>query len=157
MLAFARDSGVKLNIELKPTGHETDLEKSVVDAIRQAELEDACVVTSQVYQVLKDLKAYDENITTVYVMRLAYGSIDRLSAADHFSVDAKSVTRALVSRVHNAGKQLYAWTVNTRKSINNMIDLGVDNIITDDVDLAKQCVYESRYSGLVEDYIQLIQ
>lgn len=157
VLSFARDNGMKLNIELKPTGHETGLEKAVADAIRAAELEDSCVVTSQAYSCLEALKAYDETIPTVYVMRFAYGGIDRLAAADSFSVEASSVTRALVSRVHNAGKSLYVWTVNTRKSITRMIELSVDNIITDNIDLAKQCVYESRYSVLLGDYVDLLQ
>ena len=157
VLDFAEQNGVKLNIELKPSGHETDLEKAVVDAIRDAGLEDACVVTSQAYRVLEALKAYDESITTVYVMRFAYGSIDKLSAADAFSVEARSVTPSLVSRVHNAGKGLYVWTVNTERSIGRMIELSVDNIITDNVDLAKQCIYESRYSDLLEDYVDLLQ
>lgn len=157
VLAFAKENEIRLNIELKPTGHETDMERAVVDAIREAEMEDRCVVTSQSYRVLENVKAYDETITTVYVMRFLYGNIGALSAADNFSVEAVGVTRSLVSRVHNAGKQLYAWTVNTRKSIEKMIDLNVDNIITDDVDLAKQCVYASRYSDMLGEYIDLLQ
>lgn len=156
VLAFAKENGLHLNIELKPTGHEKDLERRVVDAILTAELEDACVVTSQVYSVLETVKAYNGSIPTVYVMRFAYGNIDRLDAADAFSVQEKSVTRALVSRVHNAGKGLYVWTVNTKRSINRMIELSVDNIITDNVDLAKQCVYESRYNDLLDEYADLL-
>ena len=148
---------VKLNIELKPTGHERDLERAVVDAIRAAGMADECVVTSQSYRVLENVKAYDETITTVYVMRFAYGNVGALSAADHISVDAVSVTRQLVTQAHNAGKQLYVWTVNTRRSIEEMIGLNVDNIITDDVDLAKQCVIESRYSDMLEEYINMLE
>ncbi len=157
VLDFAGESDVRLNIELKPTGHEVDMEKDVVDAIRLAEMEDRCVVTSQSYRVLENVKAYDEDIVTVYVMRFLYGNISALSAADHFSVEAVSVTRSLVTRAHNAGKQLFVWTVNSRRSMEKMVELNVDNIITDDVDLAKQCVYESRYSDMMEEYIDLLQ
>ena len=107
--------------------------------------------------MLENVKAYDETITTVYVMRFAYGNMGALSAADHLSVDAVSVTSQLVTQAHNAGKQLYVWTVNTRRSIENMIELNVDNIITDDVDLAKQCVIESRYSDMLEEYIDMLE
>ena len=65
--------------------------------------------------------------------------------------------RSLVTRAHNAGKQLFVWTVNSRRSMEKMVELNVDNIITDDVDLAKQCVYESRYSDMMEEYIDLLQ
>ncbi len=156
VLAFARESLIKLNIELKPTGHEEDLEKHVVEAIQEAGLEAECVVTSQVYSSLEKVKQYDESITTVYVTSLAFGNINQLSASDHFSVEAMSITQPLLSRAHNAGKQVYAWTVNTRRSMMKMIEMGVDNIITDNVDLAKQCVYESHYSDLVEEYVDLV-
>lgn len=156
VLAFAKENEMKLNIELKPTGRETGLEQAVVDAIHAAEMEEQCVVTSQAYQVLENVKACDETIATGYVTRFVYGSVRAMSAADNFSVEAAGVTPALVLRAHNAGKQLYAWTVNTRRSIEKLIEMNVDNIITDDVDLAKQCVYDSRRSDLLEEYIDLL-
>lgn len=157
VVEYARDTGLRLNIELKPTGRETDFEKNVIDIVREYGMEDRCVITSQVYSVLVRAKACDENITTVYVTSLAYGSIDRLSAADHFSVQSTSVTRRLVSRVHNHGSQVYAWTVNTKGAIDRMIKRNVDNIITDDVELARQRVTESRYSQLLSDLVQTLE
>ncbi len=115
------------------------------------------MITSQIYEVLERVKTYDKSITTVYVMSLAYGEIDSLTAADHFSVEATSATPDLISRVHNAGKQIYAWTVNTGEGINRMIERNVDNIITDNIELAKQCVYASRYSNLLVEYMKLFE
>lgn len=71
-------------------------------------------------------------------------------------MEASNVTETLVSQVHNAGKQLYVWTVNKQESILQMIDLNVDNIITDDIKLAKRCVYESRYSSLLAEFLKFI-
>lgn len=153
---FARQTGVRLNIELKPTGHETDFEQGVIDIIREYGIEDRVVITSQVYRVLINVKAIDESIATVYVTSFAYGAIDRLTAADHYSVEATSATRRLVSHAHNNGSQVYAWTVNTRRGIHRMIDRNVDNIITDNVALARQCVTESHYSNLLSDFIKTL-
>lgn len=155
VVLFAKENGIRLNIELKPTGHETDFEKAVVDIICGADYAESCVLTSQVYQVLENVKNYNEAITTVYVMSLAYGDIDRMIAADHFSVEATSATYDLVSRVHRANKQIFAWTVNTEESILRMIDRGVDNIITDDVELARRCIRQSRYSDFLHWYLEL--
>ncbi|MCI8466022.1 MAG: glycerophosphodiester phosphodiesterase [Lachnospiraceae bacterium] len=152
---FARENRIRLNIELKPTGYEKDFEQAVVDVIHQEGIQDTCVVTSQTYEVLERVKTYDNSITTVYVMSLAYGDINQLAAADHFSVEAMNATESLVDRVHHAGKQLYVWTVNTKESIDRMIERNVDNIITDDIELAKKCVYESRYSNFLAEYIKL--
>ncbi|MBQ4453113.1 MAG: glycerophosphodiester phosphodiesterase [Clostridia bacterium] len=157
VIEFADETGVRLNIELKPTGHETELEKSTVDLILQYGFQDRCVIASQVYSVLKNVKELSEEIPTVYVASLAYGNISRLAYADHFSVETASASRNLVRRVHNAGKQIYAWTVNTRDGISGMIDRNVDNIITDDVSLALQCVYESRYSDLLTEFVEMLE
>ncbi len=156
VIEFAKDREIRLNIELKPTGHETDFEKTVVDLIVSQGFEGQCVVTSQMYGVLERVKEYNPDITTVYVMSLAYGSITALSAADHFSVNARSVTKTLVDRVHEKGKQLYVWTVNTEKMIARMIELNVDNIITDRISLAKETIYAEKTSGLIQDYTDTI-
>ena len=156
VIDFAKGNSMRLNIELKPTGHETDFEKCVVDEIRAAGFQDYCVITSQVYEVLENVKAYDSSVTTVYVMSLAYGDLNKLTAADHFSVEAMNATRSMVSKVHNAGKELYAWTVNTKESITKMAELNVDNIITDNIELARECVYESRYSSLLREFLKAL-
>lgn len=153
-LDFARLFGLRLNIELKPTGHEQDLEETVVALIRQYGFEDGCVITSQKYRTLEKIKEIAPELTTAYVMPLAVGDIGRLTAADHFSVAFGSITRSMVSRVHQAGKQIYAWTVNRQDIINRMIDLGVDNIITDDIALARQCVSEAIASELVTTFLE---
>ena len=153
---LARDSGLRLNIELKPTGHETDFEQGVIDIVREYGIADRCVITSQIYSVLQRVKACDADITTVYVTSLAYGNVDYMSAADHFSVRSTSITPQLVSRVHGQGRQIYAWTVNSRSSINRMIEQNVDNIITDNIETARQCVRESRYSNLLNDLVQTL-
>lgn len=154
---FAKENHIKLNIELKPTGHEVDFEKNVVDIVTEAGFEDSCVITSQVYSVLENVKAYREDIQTVYVMSLAYGRITSLEAADHFSIEATNVTRNLVRRVHKAGKELYAWTVNSEKSIQKMMELNVDNIITDNIALAKETIYSGKTSSVINEYVEQVK
>ena len=90
------------------------------------------------------------------VMSLAYGNITSLEAADHFSIEATSITSDLVSRVHREEKELYAWTVNTQESIRKMIELNVD-IITDNISLAKKTIYEGKNSVLINKYIKLLE
>lgn len=157
VVEFARENLIKLNIELKPTGHETDFEKAVVDIVTEHDFLEQCVITSQVYHVLENVKDYNPDAVTVYVMSLAYGDITALEAADHFSVEAANVTENLVTRVHMEGKQLYAWTVNTETSIRKMVELNVDNVITDNVVLAKETIYAEKTSDLISEYIKLLE
>lgn len=157
VIQFAKESDIKLNIELKPTGHETNFEKSVIDIINKLDFRNECVITSQVYEVLERVKEYDKNIETVYVMSLAYGDIAPLEAADNFSIEATSVTKKLVKRIHKKGKKLYAWTVNTEENIRKMIDLNVDNIITDDVILSKDIIESTKDTSLIDKYVSFIE
>lgn len=155
-IKFAKENDIKLNIELKPTGYETDFEKSVIDIINKLDFRNECVITSQIYEVLERVKDYDKNIETVYVMSLAYGDIAPLEAADNFSIEATSVTKKLVKRIHKKGKKLYVWTVNTEENIRKMIDLNVDNIVTDDVTLAKDIIESTKETSLVDKYVTFI-
>ena len=157
VLKFAKENNARLNIELKPTGKEIDFERQIVDLIKKYNMEDKCVVTSQVYEVLENIKKVDKNIKTVYVMSIAIGNITDLEYADAFSVEATNATESQVNRVHNAGKELYAWTVNTEESINHMIDMNVDNIITDNIELGKKLVSESKHSNIIQEFLRYIQ
>ncbi|NFF79923.1 glycerophosphodiester phosphodiesterase [Clostridium botulinum] len=153
VLDFAKKEHIKLNIELKPTGYEKDFEKIVIDIINQKNYKNSCVVTSQEYGTLERIKEYDQEIKTIYVMSIALGDITELTEADGFSVEASFITPRLVSMVHNSGKKIFAWTVNTRENMDKMIEMNVDNIVTDNIALAKAAVYESRSGNLVRNYI----
>lgn len=157
VVRWAKENHIRLNIELKPTGKEINFENSVLEIIQKYDFIHDCVITSQVYEVLEKVKAIDSNIQTVYVMSLAYGNITSLTAADHFSIEATSITASLVKKVHKEGKQIYAWTVNTTENIEKMIDLNVDNIITDNISLAKERIYASKTSNLITEYIKFIE
>lgn len=157
VILFAKENNIQLNIELKPSGHEVDFEKSVIDIINQYSFRENCVVTSQVYDVLKRIKNYDPKMETVYVMSFAYGDIIELKDADHFSIEATSITSSLVSKIHKEGKEISAWTVNTEENMKRLIELKVDNIITDNVELAKNTIYSSRTSNLINEYAEWVE
>ena len=156
VIKWALLNNMKLNIELKPTGHEEEFEESVVDLINEYNFSKRCVITSQIYEVLENVKSYDQDIKTVYVMSLAYGNILNLDKADYFSVEANSVNKNMVKQIHNEGKKIYAWTVNNEKNIRNMIDLDVDNVITDDITTAKGLVIESKQTNLIFDFVKTV-
>ena len=127
-----------------------------MELIKKYDFETRCVITSQVYDVLKNVKKVDKEIKTVYVMSIAIGDITDAKYADAFSVEATNVKECLVNTVHNDGKELYAWTVNTEESINNMIDMNVDNIITDNIELGKDLVKKSKSSNLISEFMKSI-
>lgn len=80
MIELAKENYIRLNIEIKPSVNDTDIEKAVVDLIREMDFADSCVVSSQMYSCLEKVKEYDPEISTLYVMSLAYGNVNRLKA-----------------------------------------------------------------------------
>lgn len=157
VILWAKENNMKLNIEIKPTGHEKNLEESVIRLMKETDCLDFCVITSQHYEVLEKVKEIDKDIETVYVMSLFYGSVEEFSKADHFSLEASLVTKSLVNKIHNEGKQLYVWTINTKEEMEKMISFHVDNIVTDNVALAKDTIYANKTSNLINEYIRMIE
>lgn len=157
VVKWARANNMKLNVELKPTGKEINFEQDVIDIINKYDYASYCVLTSQVYSVLENAKAYDENIKTVYVMSLAIGDVILLDKADSFSIEASNINKYIVNKIHNEGKELYVWTVNSYENIKKMIDYKVDNIITDNITLAKETVLDSKSSNLINEFVKFVE
>ena len=57
-------------------------------------------------------------------------------------VPASFVTSSLIARAHTLGRQLHAWTVNDRPTMEHLLDLGVDGIMTDETVLLRQVLTE---------------
>lgn len=136
---------MKLNIEVKLHGHERDIARLVIEAIRRHKFEKECIVTSFGHRVADEIKARAPDLVVGYIFAkdqfsdsLFDGPVDVLSA--HYSL----VDEAFVHRARAAGKQVHVWTVNRESDMRRMINLGVDAIITNYPDKLRQIVDEER-------------
>ena len=156
VIKFAKVNNIKLNIEVKPTGTEVDIEKQIIELINKYDFKENCVVASMNYEVLEKTKAIDSSIHTLYVMSLAIGNIIDLSAADNYSIEASNIKYSLVARIHNSGKKLFVWTINDEETLHKMIDLNVDNIITDNVNQAKEALSTEQEVNIINELIKVL-
>ena len=90
-----------------------------------------CVVTSQSYETLCKVKELDPDITTGYILALGVGTYYDLPAADFFSVESTFITAGMVQQIHLRGKTISAWTINRQQDAEKLLQLGVDDLITD--------------------------
>lgn len=121
---------MKLNIELKFGPNREGLNRGVADLIREKQFADECVVTSLDYPGLKAFKAMAPEVTTGLIVTSAVGDITR-AEADFLSLNAVQVTRSMLAAAEAQGKLVHVWTVNDPAQMHAMIELGVDNILTD--------------------------
>ena len=144
-----------LNIEIKYNGKNKGIVQRVIQVIRENHFEEHCVVTSMNYRFLEEIKETAPEIRTGYIMTMSYGSISQVAAADFFSVRYDYITEGFVREAHALGKEVHAWTVNYRGNIKRMLDMGVDNIITDDPALVRRV--QNQESGTKTGFLELLE
>ena len=54
----------------------------------------------------------------------------------------KIVTPAFIERAHSRGLQVHVWTVDDHKEMNELLDLGVDGLMTDEPSILKNVLLE---------------
>ncbi|WP_298483331.1 glycerophosphodiester phosphodiesterase [uncultured Ruminococcus sp.] len=151
------DGRIRLNIEIKPTEHTSPtLEQDVANLITTYGYTDNCWVTSFSYGSLKRIKEANPDIRTGYIMSVAYGQFYSLKYADAFSLNKVFVTSQVVNSAHQAGKQVFAWTVNSVSEVRSLCNLHVDSIITDDPVMVQDVVSRTSTSETIRtvmDYL----
>lgn len=152
VLAFAVENDVQLNIELKPAYTDQDYEAGILKLIEEYECEDQCVLASSDYAVLKNVKILNPDIKTAYIVHVAFGDIGELEYADAISIRHTYVNANMVKKLHKQGKDIYAWTVNSEKTIKNLMFMDVDCIITDNPYRTKDIIYNAN-DTLISDWL----
>jgi glycerophosphoryl diester phosphodiesterase len=146
---------IKLNIELKPNEYSNNLEASVVCIIKENEFEDQCIVTSLNYESLIKVLEVDQTILTGYIMFAYLGDYIDMDI-DIYSVEESKVTRELVEEVHKRSKKIHVWTVNDEDSMKELIELNVDNIITDNPVLLKEVITSIKNKPFEENLFEIL-
>ncbi len=138
---------IRLQIELKPTKYDQDMEKEIVRLIEEKGMKDECVVTSLSAAALQRIKEADPEVITVYNLAAANGDVAAIPFADWLAVEESNITEELVGRIHAKDKRVYAWIVNDAEDVQRLIDCGVDGILTDDPIMMDYVLTNADYSG----------
>jgi glycerophosphoryl diester phosphodiesterase len=128
-IAFTRGH-IKLNIELKYNRPDPELTGKVGNIIRRYAFAEACVISSLDYRELRKAKQAFPEIKAGLIVFRALGHLVR-TEADFLSIHAAKVTPQIVKEAHRNGKEIHVWTINDLRTALTMIEVGVDNIITD--------------------------
>jgi glycerophosphoryl diester phosphodiesterase len=89
------------------------------------------VVSSLNFEALTEIQGSFPELTTGFIVMQAVGNLSRMEV-DFLSISAARATPRLVRDVHRRGGEVHVWTVNDLNNALTMIEMGVDNIITDE-------------------------
>lgn len=119
-----------LNIELKYNRPDPELATRVGEILRREAFTDQCIVMSLDWGPLSSFrKAYPEVPIGLIVFR-SLGRIESVNA-DAYSLNAARISMSRVHALQRMGAEVHVWTVNDPRLALNMIETGVDNLITD--------------------------
>lgn len=156
-LAQALDAceGAGVNIEIKnePDDPDYDAEHQISDAVVGLALAfrepEQLLVTSFNLDTVKRIRAVDASVPVGFVTG---SDILQVQMVVDFVVESEmraivphdtTVDRRFVERAHQAGLMVYPWTVNDEERMSELLELGVDGIITDLPDVARGVVDDS--------------
>ena len=145
-LAASGKDKLYLNIEIKRTGHDDGITRKVVDIIEANDYLDHCDITSQDYRTLEEVREINPYVLTAYTSVIGIGNIETLDAADIISIQQTFATYENIDRIHRAGKHVFVWTVNEEDTMEKLVDLNVDAILTNSPNVCKLVIDEHQSS-----------
>ncbi len=121
-----------LYIELKVVG----LERRLLSALTEHAPERGYVVASFLSEVLEAVYALDATVPLGYIcdrkkLLPRWRELPVACVMPHH----KLASREVVEQLRHAGKQVFVWTVNDRRRMLQMAELGVDAVLSDDTRL----------------------
>lgn len=133
---------IKINIEIKVKEYDPKLTKMVVDMVRQEAVQDETIITSfdqttveKVCFIAADIKCgLISNQWTDSVMDGPWP----YAVLKHTLLDRKRV-----EQVHQSGKKIFGYTVNSADRMKELAELGVDGIISDYPELLSNVLTEN--------------
>jgi glycerophosphoryl diester phosphodiesterase len=131
----------KVIIELKSYGHDQRLEERVAGIVEAADMEGDCVTMSLDHDMVRTTKRIRPTWRSGVLVAKAIGDLTGLGA-DFLAVEARMASRPFVRKAHRAGQDVFVWTVNDPAWMLAAMSRGVDGLITDHPDLAREAVTE---------------
>ncbi|MEX2784286.1 glycerophosphoryl diester phosphodiesterase membrane domain-containing protein [Streptococcus sp. H49] len=134
----AKKLGIKLLVELKPSGKEpADYEELFLARLQELGVSQDYKVMSMNLPTMERIETLNPAIETGYVIPLQLGQFTT-QAVDFYALEEFSYREALARSAKKEGKEVYVWTINSENEIDSYLQSSVTGIITDYPELVRK-------------------
>lgn len=143
------DGKARVVIELKYYGHDKQLEQRVIDIVEELDMVEEIAIMSLKYEAVQKVRSMRPGWKVGLLSATAIGDLSQLDT-DFLAVAMGMASPGFVDRAHRAGRKVFVWTVNDPVSMSRMISLGVDGLITDEPEMARNVIQEREKMSTLE-------
>jgi glycerophosphoryl diester phosphodiesterase len=133
----------KVDIELKYYGHNTRLVEKVIEIVEQEGMVDQIMLMSLYHPFVVEAKQLRPTWTVGLLAAVAVGDVTQRSS-DFVALNTQSTTRWTIDQAHRRGKSVYVWTVDNPVLMSYYLGLGVDGLITNRPDVAREVIEQLK-------------
>lgn len=141
----------KLLIEIKRgNNYYPGIEKRVLETINRYNAKSWCIIQSFDLSIIKRINSLDKNIEIhklfygkfpylpIWISnKLEFGSLEKLNFVSEISFFYIFATKDAIKSIHKVNKKANVWTVDDANRVKQLINLGVDGVITNHPEISK--------------------
>ena len=128
---------VKLFLELKGESADHEMVDDVVKAVKERDMVNDVVLISLNYDVINYAENSYPEFETGALIFGSVGDVTKINCDIIIMEEEMSVT-SRIRKIHEAGKKVGVWTVNTEYGMRHFLDSEADMVITDDILMADE-------------------
>ncbi len=158
-LSVANLGKQKLLIEIKTSKMDSsEMMTNFIEKYKADILKNHHEVQSLDYDVVTFLKDKAPEIPVSYI--LPYNFVFPNTKSNTYTMESTTLNDTFILKAHATKRTVYAWTINDTETMDKMMFLDVDGIITDELTLLKQEIKEFQdspnYANRIMNYISVI-
>ena len=127
---------IKVCIEIKVA----DIEQQIVQLVRELSMDDQVILFCFHQTILTEVRKLNGKIHLLYLVeKINISNIEEAVQANFNAIGggaATIITKELVDLAHSKNLEIWRWTVDNETEMQNLLDLGIDGLITNAPDLA---------------------
>lgn len=129
---------IGLQLEIKAPG----MAQKIVDKLRSANLIESTIVSSFNHNELLEIQKIEPSLKlAALVLRMRKGKTLQKALDNNFSYihpEFRFIKKPSIDAAHEKNIKVNAWTVNTRSNMKKLIEIGIDGIITNNIEFARE-------------------